>query len=118
MASLPRLKYIITNQMELNFSYMPFIKDGGIFFPTNDTFNLGDHIILDLQLPGHPTLKEVTGKIVWITPPNSLYLVYPGIGIQFIGDTAKTIHDIVKSSIDNTMDVGSYTLGLGNTSEK
>lgn len=114
MVSLPRLQYVIKNQVDLNLSYMPYIKDGGLFIPTNDTYHLGDHIIIDLQLPGHSETKEIAGKIIWITPPNSLYQIFPGIGVQFVGENAKSMHDIIKSSIDNTMDVGGYTYGIGN----
>lgn len=113
MTSAKRLNYVIKSQMELNLSYMPFIKDGGLFIPTNDEYHLGDHVIVDLQLPGHTNKKEVNGKIVWITPQNSLYQSYPGIGIQFIGDNAKNIHDLIKSGIDNTIDIGGYTYGIG-----
>lgn len=113
MASARKLKYELKNQMELNFSYMPFIKDGGLFVPTDEKFHLGEHIIIEIQFPNHTEYKEVSGRIVWITPPNSLYQIYPGIGIQFIGDNAKSIHDLVKANLDNTMDVGGYTYGMG-----
>jgi len=109
------LKYAINNQIELNFSYMPFIKDGGLFVPTNDSFKLGDTVQIDLQLPGHPESYSIDGRIVWITPQNSLDHIYPGIGVQFIGDKAKHMHELIKSNIDNTQDTGGYAYGVGNT---
>lgn len=109
------IEYVIQNQIELNFSYMPFIKDGGLFIPTNEEFQLGDAVTVELKLPGHPETHQITGKVVWITPQNSLYQIFSGIGIQFVGDTAKTIHDLIRANIDNTIDTGGYAYGIGNT---
>lgn len=95
---------------------MPFIKDGGLFIRTNEPFQLGENIVLNLQLPGLTTAVKVEGKIIWITPGNSLYQIYPGIGIQFTGENAKTTDDLIKANIDNTQDIGGYAYGTGNAS--
>lgn len=107
------IKYVIQNQLELNLSYMPFIVDGGLFIPTPESFMLGDLITVDLQLPEQNEILAVEGKVVWITPKNALYEEYPGIGIQFIGENAKLVRERVNVFLDNTMDVGGYTYGLG-----
>lgn len=112
------IKYAIQNQIELNFSYMPFIKDGGLFVPTCDSYQLGDHVVIDLQLPGHTDSLLVEGTVVWITPVNSLYQIYPGIGIRLIGDQAAATHNVIKSNLDNTMDVGGYAYGMVNTAKE
>lgn len=112
MTEFIELKYEIQNQIELNFSFMPFIKGGGIFVPTNDEFSLGDHVNVELHLPGHPEPTHIEGKIVWITPHNSLYQVYPGIGVQLIGDNAKANLELIKANLDNTSDLGGYAYGM------
>jgi type IV pilus assembly protein PilZ len=109
------LKYLIENQIELNFSYMPFIKGGGLFVPTNEKFQLGDKILLDLILPGYSEANPIEGIVVWITPENSQYSVYAGVGIQLIGTNATSMQEFIKSNLDNTMDVGGYAYGLVNT---
>jgi len=91
---------------------MPFITGGGIFVPTSENFFLGDLVVLKLLLPGKKEHQNIEGKIVWITPKNALYEIYPGVGIQFLGDKAKSIHDQIRDNLDNTMDVGGYTYGL------
>jgi len=106
------LDYVIKNQLELNLSYMPFIKDGGLFIPTPQSFSIGDKISVNLQLPGQKERHLIEGKIVWITPKNALYQIFPGIGIQFIGDNSKSLHEQIKANLDNTMDVGGYTYGI------
>jgi len=113
-----KLDYNINNQLELNLSYMPFIKDGGLFIPTPETFSLGDRIRVNLQLPGHKDTHVVEGKVVWITPKNALYQIFPGIGVQFIGENAKSLHELIKANLDNTMDVGGYTYGISSDTEK
>lgn len=112
------LKYQIQNQIELNFSYMPFIKGGGLFVPTNEKFLLGDTVALDLLLPGENEVKTIEGTIVWVTPQNSLYLIYAGVGIQFTGENSSSVQEFIKSNLDNTMDVGGYTYGLMNAGKE
>jgi len=106
------LKYLIKTQIELNLSYMPFIKGGGLFIPSHDKFQIGEPVTVELQLPGTDEIKMIEGLVVWITPINALYQIYRGIGIQFSGDNASTIHDFIKANLDNTMDVGGYAYGI------
>lgn len=107
------IKYEIKTQVDLNLSYMPFIKDGGVFVPTSESsFSLGECINLDIQLPGHAENLQVEGKVIWITPKNGLYQIYPGIGIQLVGANAKTLHELIKANLDNTIDIGGYTYGM------
>jgi len=112
MADTVRIQYEIHTQQELNLSYMPFIVEGGLFIPTTDTFRLGEHIIVDLKMPGQTEVQQVEGKVIWITPKNALYEVYQGIGIQLIGDNAKAMHEQIKTNLDNTIEVGGYTYGV------
>lgn len=110
-----QLTYKVQNQMELNFSYMPFINNGGLFVPTNEKFELDDNITVELHLPGQTDSIYIEGRVVWITPVNALYQIYPGVGIQFTGDKAKALDDLIKSHLDNTMDVGGHAYGMMST---
>jgi type IV pilus assembly protein PilZ len=112
MKDRAQLDYVLKNQLELNLSYMPFIKDGGLFVPSNETFSISEKITLNLQLPGQKESHLIEGKVIWITPKNALYQIFPGVGVQFIGDNAKSIHEQIKTNLDNTMDVGGYTYGI------
>jgi type IV pilus assembly protein PilZ len=106
------LQYVINNPLELNLSYMPFIIDGGIFIPTNEAFQLGDHVVVDLLLVAKNTNIKIKGKVVWITPNSALHHVLPGIGIQFIGETAPLVRGEIEMSLAPSMEVGGYTYGL------
>ena len=69
----------------LHSSYMPFVKGGGIFIPTEKSFELGDEVFVLLTILEDPERFAITGKVVWInhrTTPGSRQM---GVGIQFSG---------------------------------
>ena len=69
----------------LHSSYMPFVKGGGIFIPTEKTFELDDEVFLLLTILDDPERFAITGKVVWInyrTTPGGRQM---GVGIQFSG---------------------------------
>lgn len=111
-SNVTELTYTITDPLELNLSYMPFIKEGGMFIPTNQNFALGDEVLLMLQLPGKKDPMKIIGRVVWVTPKNALHHVSSGVGIQFIGDNAKAIKNEVELGLDATIEVGGYTYGI------
>ena len=50
---------------------MPFIKNGGLFIPTNKKYNIGDEVFMLLTLMDETEKLPVAGKIVWVTPIGS-----------------------------------------------
>jgi type IV pilus assembly protein PilZ len=112
MAEDNTLSYTISDPVELNLSFMPFINGGGLFIPTQQKFDLDTRITLHLQLPGYTDTLTIPGKIIWITPPNALHHVLSGVGIQFTGPDAKTIRAQIETLMDNAMEVGGYTYGI------
>ena len=58
------LSLAIKDKSSLYTAYMPFIRNGGLFIPTNKKYKLA-------------------GKIVWITPTGSQGNRLAGIGVQF-----------------------------------
>jgi type IV pilus assembly protein PilZ len=79
------MSLVIRDKNALLAAYMPYLKNGGIFIPTDRPFELGDEVFLLLSLMGEAQRYPVTGKVVWINPPNALGGRRPGIGIQFSG---------------------------------
>ncbi|PWV59548.1 PilZ domain-containing protein [Plasticicumulans acidivorans] len=71
--------------------YMPFLKSGGLFVPTDKSFQLGDEVFLLLTLMDDPTRYPVTGKVVWLTPKTAISGRPAGIGLQFTGMEAATV---------------------------
>lgn len=63
--------------------YMPFVKNGGLFIPTERNYNLGDEVFMLLTLPGSSDKLPIAGKVVWLTPKGSQGDKTPGVGVQF-----------------------------------
>ncbi|MGK2913486.1 MAG: PilZ domain-containing protein [Porticoccaceae bacterium] len=78
----------------LYLSYMPFIKNGGIFIPTRKDYVLGDEVFVLLELMDEPEKIPLTGKIVWITPKGSSADRRLGIGIQLAEESAQLVGKI------------------------
>jgi type IV pilus assembly protein PilZ len=64
-------------------SYMPFIKNGGLFVKTNKPYKLGDEVFMLLTLMDQKERLPVAGQVIWVTPPGAQGNRIPGIGIQF-----------------------------------
>jgi type IV pilus assembly protein PilZ len=77
------LSFVVKDRNALYASYMPFVKNGGLFIPTNKRYNLGDELFLLLQLMDDPERIPVAGKVVWITPRGAEGNRAIGVGIQF-----------------------------------
>ncbi len=73
----------IKDKSALYVSYMPFIKNGGLFIPTTRDSKLGDEVFLLLTLMDSAERLPVAGKVVWITPKGSQGKRQQGIGVQF-----------------------------------
>ncbi|WP_374604427.1 PilZ domain-containing protein [Niveibacterium sp.] len=80
------LSLSINSKSALFAAYMPFIRNGGLFIPTNKTYGLGDEVFMLLQLMDDPAKLPVKGKVVWCTPPNAQAGRTQGVGVQFTED--------------------------------
>ena len=77
------LSLTIKDKAALNAAYMPFVKNGGLFIPTNKAYNLGDEVFMLLTLMEDTERMPVAGKIIWFTPPGAQGNKTAGIGVQF-----------------------------------
>lgn len=80
------LSLSIKEKAALYAAYMPYLKNGGIFVPTNRPYNLGDDVYLILTILDDPTKIPVAGKVVWISPSGGGSSKTPGVGVHFPGD--------------------------------
>ena len=92
----------IKDKSALYVAYMPFVKNGGLFIPTNKTYKLGDEVFVLLDLMGGERLP-VAGRVIWITPQGSQGKRVQGIGIQFntqdAGQTQKKIEVLLAGTL-------------------
>jgi type IV pilus assembly protein PilZ len=76
----------IREKAALYAAYMPFLKGGGIFIPTNRQYQLGEEVFMLLSLMDDPQRIAVQGKVVWITPEGVQGNRTQGIGVRFTND--------------------------------
>jgi type IV pilus assembly protein PilZ len=89
----------IRDKQALYMSYMPFVKNGGLFVPTNKDYNLGDELFLLVKIMDEEKPMQISGKVVWISPEGALGNKPRGIGLQFLGDTAKKTSNLIESKL-------------------
>lgn len=77
------LSLTIRDKSSLYAAYMPFIKNGGLFIPTNKAYKIGDEVFMLLTLPDSKEKLPVAGRVVWITPKGAQGNRTAGIGVQF-----------------------------------
>ena len=62
------LTLTIKDKSALYLAYMPFIKNGGLFIPTNSSYKLGDEVFMLLNVMGEEEKIPVAGRVIWLTP--------------------------------------------------
>ncbi|MCD6706733.1 MAG: PilZ domain-containing protein [Thiobacillus sp.] len=77
------LSLSIKEKSALFAAYMPFIKGGGLFIPTNKSYKMGEEVFMLLTLMDDPVRLPVSGKVVWLTPSGAHGGRTQGVGVQF-----------------------------------
>ncbi|MBQ0753452.1 MAG: PilZ domain-containing protein [Gammaproteobacteria bacterium] len=98
------LSLTIKDKAILYSAYMPYIKNGGLFIPTNKDYKLGDEVFLLLNLMDETDKIPVAGKVVWVTPKGAQGNRTAGVGVQFSDqdDTARrTIENYLAGSLES-----------------
>ena len=82
------LSLTIKDKAVLYSAYMPYLKHGGLFVPTNKPYNIGDEVFMLLNLMDEADKIPIAGKVVWITPKGAQGNRTAGIGVQFSEEDA------------------------------
>jgi type IV pilus assembly protein PilZ len=77
------LSLSIKDKASLYAAYMPYVQNGGLFIPTNKSYNLGDEVFMLLSLMDDGERLPVAGKIIWMTPKRAQGNRAHGVGVQF-----------------------------------
>ena len=99
----------IADENSLYNSYLPFLKHGGLFYPTDKAYKLGDEVFLLLTLLNDGEKIPVAGKVAWINPKGAPGGRPAGIGIQLDKDITR---DKIEKALANLMksDKRTYTI--------
>ena len=97
------LSLSIRDKSALYASYMPFVKNGGLFIPTSKSYKLGDEVFMLLTLMEDKEKMPIAGKIVWVTPKGAQGNRTAGIGVQFSdldkGQTRTKIENVLAAAL-------------------
>lgn len=86
-------------------SYMSFVEYGGVFLPTDDKFEMGEEVLLVLELvgPGKAEKLFIKTNVCWINANPSASGRPKGIGLAFTNDEsglkAKAIIEAILSGL-------------------
>ncbi|HYW93891.1 MAG TPA: PilZ domain-containing protein [Gammaproteobacteria bacterium] len=97
------LTLTIKDKSALYVAYMPFVKNGGLFIPTNKSYTVGDEVFILLTLMDQAERLPVAGRVIWVTPRGAQGKRTAGIGVQFSaqdgGDTQKKIETYLAGAL-------------------
>ena len=82
------------SEHDLYVSYMPFLKEGGLFIRTAEPFDLGSEVELNVLLPDSLEPSLIKGEVCWLTPTGAQNGTPAGIGVSFTDDPDKIRHQI------------------------
>jgi type IV pilus assembly protein PilZ len=98
------LSFAIKDKTALYAAYMPYVRNGGLFIPTNKRYRLGDELFLLLQLMEEKERIPVAGTVIWITPIGAEGNRQVGVGIQFSdqdkGDARRKIEEFLAGGLE------------------
>lgn len=103
MAKPGLLTLTIKDKSALYLAYMPFVRNGGLFIPTNSTYSMGDEVFMLLNLMDEEEKLPVAGRVIWVTPRGAQGKRTAGIGVQFSdqdnGETQKKIDNYLAGAL-------------------
>ena len=73
---------VIRSKAALYAAWMPLLKGGGIFIPSNRAHALGEEVLILLSLLDDPNKIPLQGNVAWINPAHSAGNRPQGIGVQ------------------------------------
>lgn len=96
------LSLTIKDKDVLYSAYMPFLKNGGIFIPTNKSYKMGEEVFLLLRLMDEPGKIPAAGKVAWMTPKGAQGNKAAGIGVHF-NDDDKVAKDRIETLLAGSL---------------
>jgi type IV pilus assembly protein PilZ len=98
------LSLSIKEKSALFAAFMPFIKGGGLFIPTNKNYKMGEEVFMLLTLMDDPAKIPVSGKVVWVTPSGAHGGRTQGVGVQFAAnESGKAAHNKIEGWLGGSL---------------
>ena len=98
------LSLSIKEKSALFAAFMPFVKGGGLFIPTNKNYKMGEEVFMLLTLMDDPSKIPVSGKVVWVTPSGAHGGRTQGVGVQFAAnESGKAAHNKIEGWLGGSL---------------
>lgn len=99
------LNLVLKDDAALHSSYMPFVRGGAIFVPTNsENYTFGDEVVVTMHLQSTNKKLAIPGQVVWIAPAGC-ERGEEGLGIQFAGTTKAKVKLIIETMLGNRANI-------------
>lgn len=108
--SIIPLRFKSLNQ--LHKSYMPWLKNGGLFVPTRRRFEMGQEFLMMVVLPDMEEKFPAAGVVAWLCPPDATDHPRPGAGLEFMDESGKALRYRIEALLAERKVIGGpgYTL--------
>lgn len=106
------LTLTIRDKGALYSAYMPFIKNGGIFVPTNKNYQVSEEVFMLMTLMEEKEKIPVAGRVAWMTPKGAQGNRLAGIGIQFSDQDGGAVRNKIETYLAGALksDRSTYTM--------
>ena len=103
------IRLTIHSRAVLAACWMPAVRGGGLFVPTDEDHALADRVCLVVSLMGAPPVP-VMGEVVWVTPPGAVGHRVQGVGVRFEDDdNARRLRDAIGAQLPEAGGAQRYT---------
>lgn len=106
------LKLEIPDKKALYAAYMPFIKNGGLFVPTDKPYRIGDEVFVLVNLIEESERLPIAGRVVWVTPIGAQGKRRAGIGVQFSDQDGGANQKKIEAALAGMLDSETPTLTM------
>ncbi len=97
------LSLTIKDRSALFAAYMPFIKGGGLFIPTDKEYALGEEVFMLLTLLDEPDRMPLAGTVAWITPTGAQGGRAAGVGIRFSEKDSAAVQERIEARLGSAL---------------
>jgi len=88
---MKKITATIANLEQLKSAYLPFLVNGGVLVPSEADHEIGNDVLVELNLFCCNEPLDFSGKIVWTSPSNMHTEAMLGTGIEFSDEQAKAL---------------------------
>lgn len=111
-SKLPIIPLRFKSLNQLYKSYMPWLKNGGLFLPTSKRFEMGQEILMMVVLPELPDKFPAAGVVSWVCPQNTTGHNKPGVGVEFTDQEGMTLRLRIDGMLGEQLKSGAPTYTL------